>query len=703
MEYRRHPEKKISHYSDQSKSPTIFDLLKAEANKPYKQLIQESIHKPMQDIDDEFVSTAQRTPAEIRTKTNHTPESLNALKEKYSKEIVTLKENKIPYIEEKLNQARIDIIIYDDEQEEAEMEKDNLFSYQAGSIKSAIEVYTSLCEKEKKLNKCLNDTLRETINSNDAKITFSWIDRTVTLRPQKFKLFDKLSQLRRLSRELKDSIEKGEDIEKLINKFTEKEIKFKDLFLNLKKYVSKLPSLLDAYKCSENEIDKYCKYKEKYLIALGDANKSLERLKLALADFRTKTDKFLKKRKEIEYLESEYFKLLRQKELLIKKELNVALNYRLIYTQHETSSQPETSSVSSQEKHQVSSQDEHSDSSQEATSPKISPKKVQPKLESHPLNKYDKKKEQEELGRHGSTIQLNADERVNLTEQKVDNYALKGSFPPSKTPPRRMIDSSSNRDKIFNASKVPNNSKKLQQQPKKEEIKILNDNNKIRKKLEKSEQHSDKSDPINYTKIEDYNWVLKNIKQKCYTIGDLEEELQQYIMKDVPSKGNNCLLYALMMAAGHDLTKEEVHESINKVRTDLENDGIVEKGQMLDPTDICGLIAIRHLLKERGDLGQFTELVIYAANETYKTDNNETSMPNKTTILLDKKGDKSLYIYYDGKGGVGHYYALIPKNPAQPETLPSQDENSSRTETFSPSSPKGPSALEIIEGNCTIQ
>jgi hypothetical protein len=181
------------------------------------------------------------------------------------------------------------------------------------------------------------------------------------------------------------------------------------------------------------------------------------------------------------------------------------------------------------------------------------------------------------------------------------------------------------------------------------------------------------------------NWILKNIKQDDYIEGDLEEELQQYKMKNAPSTGNNCLLYAFMMAAGHDITNEEVRkqvdDSINKVRAELESKGIVQEGQMLDPTDKCGLIAIQHLLEKRGDLNQFTELVIYAINETYRTDN-EISISHKTTIPLGKEGNQSLYLYYDGRGEVGHYYALFPKNPAQPETFPSQNENPSQPETL---------------------
>jgi hypothetical protein len=116
------------------------------------------------------------------------------------------------------------------------------------------------------------------------------------------------------------------------------------------------------------------------------------------------------------------------------------------------------------------------------------------------------------------------------------------------------------------------------------------------------------------------------------------------------------------------------------VRAYLENQGIVKEGQMLDPTDRCGLIAIQHLLEKRGDLGQFTKLVIYATNKTYRT-NNEKNVSSKTTIPLGKNGNKSLYIYYDGRGEAGHYYALTPKKPAQPETLSKSETSSSSKAT----------------------
>jgi methyl-accepting chemotaxis protein len=228
----------------------------------------------------------------------------------------------------------------------------------------------------------------------------------------------------------------------------------------------------------------------------------------------------------------------------------------------------------------------------------------------------------------------------------------------------------------------------------------LNNKQKNRKTREGSEQHPNSYNLTYSPKSEYYDLIYANVEQEDYLSKEaLEKELQRYTKVQVPSTDSNCLLYALMMAAGHDLNKEDilkqVGESINKIRTFLEEKHRVEPDRMLDPVDKSVLIAaIQHLQKEYTDLGQFTNLVIYTANERHRTNETE-SLWYKTTIPLSEDGNKSLHIYYDGRGEVGHYYALFPKNPAQPETLPSQNENSSQPETL-PSQNENPSQPETL-------
>ncbi len=145
-----------------------------------------------------------------------------------------------------------------------------------------------------------------------------------------------------------------------------------------------------------------------------------------------------------------------------------------------------------------------------------------------------------------------------------------------------------------------------------------------------------------------------------------------------------------MMAADHDLNNEDIRkqvgESINKIRTFLEKNHIVKPGRMLDPADRSTLTAIQCLQKEYADLGQFTNLVIYTANEKHRTNETE-SLWQKTTIPLGGKGNKPLYIHYneihyDEDIQVGDYYVLTPMNSAESDIRLSQDKHSSQSETL---------------------
>ena len=229
---------------------------------------------------------------------------------------------------------------------------------------------------------------------------------------------------------------------------------------------------------------------------------------------------------------------------------------------------------------------------------------------------------------------------------------------------------------------------------KKDSVSLLNNEQKNRKTREGSEQHPNSYNLTYSTESGFYDLIHANAEQEHYFSKDaLEKELQRYTKVQVPSTDSNCLLYALMMAAGHDLNNEDIRkqvgESINKIRTFLEEKHLVEPDKMLDPVDRSALLAIQYLQKEYADLGQFTNLVIYTANKKHRTNETE-SLWQKTTIPLSEDGNKSLHIYYneihyDEDIQAGDYYVLTPINLAEPAIRLSQDKNSSQSETSSSS------------------
>jgi hypothetical protein len=386
MDFRRYSEKNMPSDSSE-RNLNIYDVLKAEATKPFQQVIDESIHKSEQDIDDEFVSTAKRTVDEI-SMTIHNPKTLNELKEKYDQEINTLSQKKIPQIKKELEEANENVAKCEGPQKESKIKKEDSHAEFAKYANSAFKCYETLFRQEKAIKECLLGikatfvTERETKNPSQNKIVKKYFDipKWNTVREMKI-LFVKLSKLRKLSRNLKKSIEKDEvssqkfwsnplvnqgqhhlgknssaasidkmqdeHIKKLISKFSKKQKEFNNYcYTSIKKLSSLIDVEEDIKKCLEEELkvnlDPYTKKTEEYLDALKLAKKKQRGLKESLKYYQIETYELLRKLKNVEHLEAEIFTYLWKKQNLETKRDYVKLNHKLISPPSDRHSQRDT-------------------------------------------------------------------------------------------------------------------------------------------------------------------------------------------------------------------------------------------------------------------------------------------------------------------------------------------------------------------------
>jgi hypothetical protein len=153
-------------------------------------------------------------------------------------------------------------------------------------------------------------------------------------------------------------------------------------------------------------------------------------------------------------------------------------------------------------------------------------------------------------------------------------------------------------------------------------------------------------------------WHQRQLQKDTRRTAELEKELnERFNMDYVPATGNNCLIYALVKAAGGEIgdqdspTRSKLNERIKQVRNFLDDAKIVKKGEKLDPGDLSGYAAICCI----------KQLCIFEKNLTsitvYKREADKRLW--KFSLLPDEGGDNPVYLYLDGEAE--HYWALRPK------------------------------------------
>ena len=157
--------------------------------------------------------------------------------------------------------------------------------------------------------------------------------------------------------------------------------------------------------------------------------------------------------------------------------------------------------------------------------------------------------------------------------------------------------------------------------------------------------------------VEDWYWQeLRKDKTKQGSLeSELGMELSGFIEKPVPFTDNNCLLYALLVADGKDIGKEgsperkEINKLLDTVRENLQNAGIVKKGEMLNPSDLCGEGAIA-ALRHDGYLSKLTNITVYRVHDDGRI--------WKYSLLPGEEGSNPLRVCLKGEGRARHYFAL---------------------------------------------
>ncbi len=323
----------ISPSSSQEKDPfcdedDYFPVLKSDAEKSSTQIILENCQKSDSDIDNEFISNGLHTVDEIKEETNHNPESLKELMQKYDNEIETLEKTQIPEAKRNLKKAKEEFKLHEKLQIELRREREHLVSKQSTFIKNAYDHYKSFCPKHKKDIKEYLNTILKLLQSEDAKTTFKRIDHTLAL-PRKIRdLSSQLDNLHSLSDKLKNSIKCGkEDTYKLITTFETNMPKFINDINNLRKKAENLSSSSQTCKLLESTIQEYHKDRKEYLGALKVVDKTRRNLSSLLGDYRLATEKYLRKADDVKYWRANLKELLWRKEDLERKRNNVDSNY----------------------------------------------------------------------------------------------------------------------------------------------------------------------------------------------------------------------------------------------------------------------------------------------------------------------------------------------------------------------------------------